>query len=55
VNSSPAFSLFPVVFMVVAVGAAWALLMQRRRLGLVLTAAGLAVLIYAVAWTFLPE
>jgi hypothetical protein len=52
VNIAPGISLVPVVFVVVAIMAGWALFTHRRRLGLVLTMVGLALLAYAVWWTF---
>lgn len=51
---APGISLVPLLFVVVAIAAAWALFTQRRRLGLVLTVAALALIAYVVVWTFIP-
>jgi len=54
VDASPVLSLLGVLFLVVLVVAAWALFTHRRRLGLVLTVVGLALLAYAIWWTLTP-
>ena len=53
-DASPVLSLLGVLFLVVLVVAAWALFTHRRRLGLVLTVVGLALLAYAIWWTVTP-
>ncbi|HEX7171938.1 MAG TPA: hypothetical protein VF365_04945 [Candidatus Limnocylindria bacterium] len=45
----------PILVLLVAAIAVWALFSRRRRLGLVLLVLGIALITYAVAWTFLPE
>ena len=54
-NGQPGFALLPALFVILAIAAGWALMSHRRRLGLVLTVVGLALIAYAVTWTFLPE
>jgi hypothetical protein len=54
VDTSPAFSLVGILFVIVAIAAAWALSTHRRRLGIGLTVVGIGLLAYAVWWTLTP-